>query len=292
MTYCIGFSGCAAAACRARCCVCICCSLTYHHVHLRPHFLLHLSRRRRLPQPCCHALRFRSCFAFAFAPWCAFPGTAVTRRLVAATDSAFLRRPVLSSSAVLKLRPRSLFVCPNLCPVQGSKQQWPWPCSLFTPGVCGGPIMNNTQFQLNSLGGRVFKSLSLGCLAFGMFVYTRACASTRDERRKAASWTRVNSRGQIAVRPSRRAARPCAAGTKGASRTSRSFCGPITITSRAPSNNSKLTAMGFKRMRNGEQRDSEAVENEVVEVETGGVTKQYRTKRRRSRGGRRGVTSC
>jgi hypothetical protein len=41
-------------------------------------------------------------------------------------------------------------------------------------------------------------------------------------------------------------------------------------TARAPSNNNKLTTMGFKRMRNGEQRDRETAENEeVVEVETG-----------------------
>jgi hypothetical protein len=42
-----------------------------------------------------------------------------------------------------------------------------------------------------------------------------------------------------------------------------------TTTARAPSNNNKLTAMGFKRTRNGEQRDRETAENEeVVEVET------------------------
>jgi hypothetical protein len=43
-----------------------------------------------------------------------------------------------------------------------------------------------------------------------------------------------------------------------------------TTTARAPSNNNKLTSMGFKRMRNGEWRaDRETTEKEVVEVETG-----------------------
>jgi hypothetical protein len=68
MTYCIGLSGCAAAACRARCCVCICCSLIYHCVHLRSLSSLTPCRPRRLPQPRCRALQFRACVAFEFAP--------------------------------------------------------------------------------------------------------------------------------------------------------------------------------------------------------------------------------
>ena len=50
------------AACRARCCVCICCSSICHYVHLRSLHSLTPWRPRRLPQPCCRALQFRSFF--------------------------------------------------------------------------------------------------------------------------------------------------------------------------------------------------------------------------------------
>jgi hypothetical protein len=43
-----------------------------------------------------------------------------------------------------------------------------------------------------------------------------------------------------------------------------------TAMARAPINNNKLTAMGFKRTRNGEPRGRETAENEeVVEMESG-----------------------
>jgi hypothetical protein len=52
-------------------------------------------------------------------------------------------------------------------------------------------------------------------------------------------------------------------------------------------NNNKLTAMGFKRTRNGEPRGRETSENEeVVEVETG-MNEATQDQRSRSRGGQR-----
>jgi hypothetical protein len=74
MTSCINFSKCAGgfpevpallASCRVRCCCSLLaplCSLIYHCVHLHPLTSLPLWLPRRLPQPCCRALQFRSCF--------------------------------------------------------------------------------------------------------------------------------------------------------------------------------------------------------------------------------------
>jgi hypothetical protein len=69
-------------------------------------------------------------------------------------------------------------------------------------------------------------------------------------------------------------------------------------TARAPSNNNKLTAMGFKRMRNGEQRDRETENEEVVEVETGNNDTTQDQTQTEQRGGharegrRRAYTPC